>query len=67
MAAAWDDAFDRLEKLIPDASRRELDAAARMAVVVGREAARRVEELSAENAALRAYLRDHASNTAEAH
>lgn len=57
---AWDDPFARLERLLSLERNPDIEAEARLAIVVGREAIQKVEELSVENAALRAAVRGKA-------
>lgn len=58
MTATWDDPFARLERLLLIEENRDIEAEARLVIVLAREAARKVEELSVENAALRSALRE---------
>lgn len=56
--ATWDDPFARLERLLLIEENRDIEAEARLVIVLAREAARKVEELMVENAALRSALRE---------
>lgn len=58
MSDVWDDPFARLEWLLDAGRLSGAEPECRLAVVLGREAVRKAEELSAENAALRASLRE---------